>query len=102
MIKRVIGFMFGFVIAICAGIAMLPKAHGAVPPHIHGVLPMLLAIDSQGNIVGAKLLGVTPDMTACGEIQKQAQAQIAEMTGIPGATVIVACVDMRADNGTTS
>lgn len=101
MKNRLIGFMFGFVIAIVAGLAMLPRAH-AETPAVRGIVAMILAIDGAHAIVGAQVIGFPQDMAECGELTKQAQASIPEMHPPKGVVLITACVDMRADNSTSS
>ena len=32
VLRGLTGFLFGFTIAICGGLAMMPRAHGAEPP----------------------------------------------------------------------
>src|ERR1700677_3015844 len=102
MIRRFTAFMFGMVIAICGGLAMLPKTHGAVPPHINGVMATIIGIDASGKIVGAKILGFPDTMAECSEITRQARAMIPQMTPPVGVTLITACISLRADNSTST
>ena len=100
--KRLTAFLFGFVIAVCAGLAMLPKAHGAQPT-VRGVLAMVLAIDANGAIVGAQLIGIPKDMAECNEITKQVQAKLPNLPLMNGAQrILTACVEMRTDNGVST
>ena len=101
-LRNLTGFLFGMVIAMCLALAMLPRAHAAAPPHIRGVLAMIIGIDESGNVVGAKLIGLPTTMAECGEITKQAQATLPQMTPPKGVTLITACVALQADNSTTT
>ena len=103
MIRNATGFLFGFTIAVCMALAMLPRAHAAAPPHIHGILPMIVAIDGGGKIVGVKLLGtVAASMDECSQVLKQVQPELPSIQVPEGVILITACVDLRADNSTTS
>ena len=84
-------------------LAVLPRARAAAPPHIHGILPMIIAIDGKGSIVGVKLLGtVSASMDECSQVLKQAQTELPSIKVPDGVVLITACVDLRADNSTTA
>ena len=100
MIRRFTGFLFGFVIAVCAGLAMLPAHSAQVKGQIHGVLAMVLALDAQGHIIGAQIIGLPKTLAECGDMTKEAQSHLAGIEKPPEVAVLVtACVTMQGEPG---
>lgn len=98
--RNVTALLFGFVIGICIGLALIPRAHGApAQPQIHGILAMALAIDAQGAIIGAELIGVPKTLAECDELTKPAAAKLKDQHALPGIQVVIACVDMHVEIG---
>jgi hypothetical protein len=87
MIKRLIGFMFGFVIAICAGLTMLPKAHGAEPD----VVQIVMVVGYQdGHAIGAQAIGFADSLSDC---ETGLAQMLPELTAHakPGVTLVAVC-----------
>lgn len=101
LIRNTTGFMFGVVIAICAGLALIAPAHSAeVKGQVHGVLAMVLALDAQGHIIGAQIIGLPKNLTECGEMTKAAQAKLAGIERPAEVSILVtACVTMQGEPG---
>ena len=99
-LRNLTGFLFGFVIAICAALALLSPAHSEPMPQIHGTLAMILALDASGGIIAAKIIGAPKTLSECGEMAKAAQAKLAGIEKPAEVAVLVtACVSMHGQPG---
>lgn len=87
MIKRMIGFMFGFVIAISAGIIMLP-ARSAEPD----VPQLVIVVGYQdGKPLGGQVLGTADNLSDC---EKGLTQVIPELHAKPGVTLVAVCTPL--------
>lgn len=88
LLRAFTGFMFGIAIAIFAGLAMLPRAHGAEPD----VPQLVMVVGYQdGKPIGGQVLGFADSLAGC---ERGLQQMIPELKAKPGVTLVMICTPL--------
>ena len=79
---------------------MVQICDAGTKPSATTVLAMVLALDAQGHIIGAQIIGLPKTLAECGDMTKEAQSKLAGIEKPPEVAVLVtACVTMQGEPG---